>query len=53
LNYVFVLGVGIGIVAALRSLTAPAVVAWGAHVGWLNIHGSPLAFVGSTTAVVR
>ena len=37
--------------AGLRSLTAPAVVAWGAHVGWLNLHGSPLAFMGSTTAV--
>jgi uncharacterized membrane protein len=51
MNYVFVLGFGIGIVAGLRSLTAPAVVAWGAHLGWLNLHGSPLAFIGSTTAV--
>ena len=37
--------------AGLRSLTAPAVVAWAAHLGWLNLHGSPLAFMGSTTAV--
>ena len=37
--------------AGLRSLTAPAVVAWGAHLGWLNLHSSPLAFIGSTTAV--
>src|SRR5260370_3652220 len=51
LNYVFVLALGIGIVAGLRSLTAPAVVAWGAHLSWLNLHGSPLAFMGSTTAV--
>ena len=51
MNYVFVLALGIGIVAGLRSLTAPAVVAWGAHLGWLNLHGSPLAFMGSTTAV--
>ena len=50
-NYVFVLAIGIGIVAGLRSLTAPAVVAWAAHLGWLNVHGSPLAFIGSTTAV--
>ena len=28
MNYVFVLAFGIGIVAGLRSLTAPAVVAW-------------------------
>jgi uncharacterized membrane protein len=51
LNYVFGLALGIGIVAGLRSLTAPAVVAWGAHLGWLNLHGSPLAFIGSTIAV--
>ena len=51
MNYVFVFALGIGIVAGLRSLTAPAVVAWGAHLGWLNLHGSPLAFMGSTTAV--
>jgi uncharacterized membrane protein len=50
-NYVFLLAIGIGIVAGLRSLTAPAVVAWAAHLGWLNVHGSPLAFIGSTTAV--
>jgi uncharacterized membrane protein len=50
-NYVFVLAVGIGIGAGLRSLTAPAVVAWGAHLDWLNLHGSPLAFMGSTTPV--
>ena len=50
-NYVFVLALGIGIVAGLRSLTAPAVVAWGAHLGWLNLHGSPLVFMGSTTSV--
>ena len=51
MNYVFVLAIGIGIVAGLRSLTPPAVVAWAAHLGWLNLHGSPLAFMGSTTAV--
>jgi len=51
MDYVFVLALGIGIVAGLRSLTAPAVVAWSAHLGWLNLHGSPLAFMGSTTAV--
>ena len=37
--------------AGLRSLTAPAVVAWGAHLNWLNLHGSALAFMGSTPAV--
>jgi uncharacterized membrane protein len=51
MNYVFILAIGIGIVAGLRSLLAPAVVAWAAHLGWLNLHGSPLAFMGSTAAV--
>jgi uncharacterized membrane protein len=45
------LAFGIGVVAGLRSLTAPAVVAWAAHLGWLNLHGSPLAFMGSVWAV--
>lgn len=51
MNYIFALAVGIGIAAGLRSLTAPAVVAWSAYLGWLNLHGSPVAFMGSTTAV--
>jgi uncharacterized membrane protein len=50
-NYVFILALGIGIVAGLRSLTAPAVVSLAAHIGWLNLHGSRLAFMGSTIAV--
>jgi uncharacterized membrane protein len=49
--YVFSLAFGIGIVAGLRSLTAPAVVAWAAHIGWLNLQGSRVAFMGSTIAV--
>ena len=43
---------GIGFAAGLRSLTPPAVVAWAAHLGWLNLNNSPLAFMGSTIAAV-
>lgn len=50
-NYVFALAFGIGIVAGLRSLTAPAAVSWAAHLGWLNLQGSPFSFMGSTAAV--
>jgi uncharacterized membrane protein len=50
-NYVFLFAIGIGIVAGLRALMAPAIVAWAANLGWLNLHGSPLAFMGSTVAV--
>jgi len=42
----------IGGVAGLRCMTAPATVAWAAHLGWLNLHGTPLSFMGSTAAVI-
>ena len=45
--FALLLALGIGVVAGLRSLTAPAVVAWAAHLGWINLHNSPLAFMGS------
>ncbi len=51
MNYIFVLAIGIGIVAGLRSLTAPAVVAWAAHFGWLNLRDSTLGFMSSTAVV--
>jgi uncharacterized membrane protein len=42
----------IGVVAGLRSLTAPAVVSWAAHHNWLNLYNTSLSFMGSTAAVV-
>src|SRR4029077_7271792 len=53
MNYGFalLLAFGIGVVAGLRSMTAPAVVAWAAHLGWVHLRGSPLAFMGSAWAV--
>jgi uncharacterized membrane protein len=41
----------IGAVAGLRSLAAPAVVAWAAHRNWIDLHSSPLSFMGSTAAI--
>jgi uncharacterized membrane protein len=52
MNYLFILAIGIGSVAGLRALTAPAVVAWAAHFGWVNLSGSRLAFMGSTVAAI-
>jgi uncharacterized membrane protein len=49
---ILLLATGIGFVAGLRSLTAPAAVSWAARLGWLNLSGSALAFMGSTAAVV-
>jgi len=40
----------IGVFAGLRSLTAPAVVAWAVHLGRLQLDG-PLALIGTTAAV--
>ena len=51
MDYVFAFALGIGFTAGLRSLTPPAVVAWAAYLGWLNLSNSPLAFMGSIIAV--
>ena len=36
----------IGVVAGLRSMTAPAAVSWAARLGWLHLEYTPLAFLG-------
>ncbi|MBC9032092.1 DUF4126 domain-containing protein [Sphingomonas sp. JC676] len=36
----------IGVVAGLRAFTAPAAISWAAHLGWLHLDGSWLAFLG-------
>lgn len=40
----------IGVVAGLRAMTAPAAVAWGAHLGLIPLQGTPLAWLGGTIA---
>jgi uncharacterized membrane protein len=45
-----VLAILIGVIAGLRSMTAPAFVAWGARLGWLRLEGTALAFLGSAVA---
>src|ERR1700739_2745733 len=42
----------LGFVCGLRSMTAPAVVAWGAHLGWLHLDGSLLAFFANKISLV-
>jgi len=37
----------IGLVAGLRAMMAPAAVSWAARLGWLNLQGTPLAFLGA------
>lgn len=52
LNFVLAFAFGIGVVAGMRSLTAPAIVSWAACLGTLNLEGSPLAFMGWLATVI-
>jgi uncharacterized membrane protein len=45
----YVLAFLIGVVAGLRSMTAPAVVSWGARLGWLQLENTWLAILGSAS----
>ncbi|HEX5575838.1 MAG TPA: DUF4126 family protein [Gemmatimonadales bacterium] len=45
------LAFAIGFVAGLRSMTAPAAVSWAACLSWIDLHGSPLYWMGSRVAV--
>jgi uncharacterized membrane protein len=49
-----ILALLLGIVAGLRAMTAAAAVSWAAHLGWLELHGTWLAFLGSvwTTCIL-
>jgi uncharacterized membrane protein len=42
----FVLPLLIGVVAGLRTMTAPAVVSWASRIGRLDVAATPLAFFG-------
>lgn len=43
---VYVLALSIGIIAGLRAVTAPAAMSWAAHLGWLHLDDTVLAFMG-------
>ena len=47
---ILILSLLIGVMAGLRAVTAPAAVAWAAHLGWLKLAGTPLAFMGHVAA---
>ena len=42
----WLLALQIGVVAGLRTMTAPTAVSWPAHLGWLDLRGTWLAFLG-------
>jgi len=41
----------IGILTGCRSIAAPAAVCWGAHLDWLHLQDSPLAFLQSKASL--
>jgi uncharacterized membrane protein len=43
----YLLALLMGIVAGLRAMTPPALVAWAAHLGWLDLSGSWLGFLAN------
>jgi uncharacterized membrane protein len=43
----YLLALLIGIVAGLRAMAPPALVAWAAHLGWLDLSGSWLGFLAN------
>jgi len=47
----YLLALLIGVVAGLRAMTAPAAISWAAYLGWLNLSGTWLSFMGSVWAV--
>jgi uncharacterized membrane protein len=52
-SHTSVLAVGIGAVAGLRTLTAPAVLAWAAKRRWIRLGNSPFATIISAQASTR
>lgn len=44
---IFILALLIGVVTGLRALAPAAVVSWAAHLGWLHLQGTWLAFLGA------
>jgi uncharacterized membrane protein len=52
LTLLLVLVLFLGAVAGMRTMTAPAVVCWGVHFGWLSLTHSPLSFLTSKISLV-
>ena len=47
----YLLALGIGFIAGLRAMTAPAAVSWAGYLLWLPLGGTAVAFMGSVWAV--
>jgi len=49
---VLLLALLIGVIAGLRSLTAPAVVVWAAFLTWINLHGTWASWLANVVSLV-
>ncbi|WP_343708422.1 DUF4126 family protein [Mycobacterium sp.] len=51
--YVLLVALGIGVIAGLRTFTAPAVVSWAAVLHWINLNNTWASWVGNViTAII-
>jgi uncharacterized membrane protein len=51
--YVLLLALGIGVIAGLRTFTAPAVISWAAVLHWINLNNTWASWVGNLiTAII-
>jgi uncharacterized membrane protein len=48
----FLLSFLLGFVDGLRSLTAPAIACWAAHLGWLHFAGTKFAFIDHRSTLI-
>jgi uncharacterized membrane protein len=51
-SQVVILALLLGIASGLRTMTGLAVISWAAHIGWIHLRNSRLAFLDSLAAVV-
>jgi uncharacterized membrane protein len=49
---ILLLALLIGVVAGLRSFTAPAVVSWAAYLGWIDLHGTWASWLANIITVI-
>jgi uncharacterized membrane protein len=47
---IYLLALLVGFVAGLRAMLAPAMVSWAAYLGWLDLSGTWLSFLGNAWA---
>src|SRR5262249_1181773 len=52
MSHAYLAAFAIGIIAGLRSITAPATASWAAHLNWINLQNSRLSFLSSTASVI-